>query len=63
MGNINKVLQEKNTIRDGGSTVLLTVHIVDHLDMVYTVDAVDAADTAYTYMFGVGWGAMRKMCD
>ena len=57
MGNINKVLQEKNTIRDGGSTVLqtaFTVHTVDHLDMVYTVDAVDAADTAYTYMFGVG---------
>ena len=36
---------KKNTIRDGGSTVLCTAYTVDIVD---TVDTVDTVDIVYT---------------
>ena len=44
MGTTSDLLQ-KNTIRDGGSTALLTAYAVDSVD---TVDTVDTAYTVYT---------------
>ena len=47
MGTTSDLLQ-KNTIRDGGSTALLTADTVDTDDTVDTVDPVDPVDTVHT---------------
>ena len=47
MGTTSDLLQ-KNTIRDGGSTALLTADTVDTYDTVDTVDPVDTVHTVHT---------------
>ena len=40
-----KRVDNKNTIKDGGSTALFAAYTVDNVDTVYTVDTVDMVDT------------------